>query len=54
MRQGPQGHCPEDLHIAMVELVSGLIPEGTQVVFLGDGAFAGTRRHHTVQGDGWS
>src|SRR6266581_8237557 len=23
---------PEDLHIALVELVSGLIPEGTQVV----------------------
>src|SRR6266849_8882628 len=38
VRQGPKGHFPEDLHIALVELVSGLIPEGAQVVFLGDGA----------------
>src|SRR5678815_1240984 len=43
VRQGPKGPFPEDLHIAMVELVSGLIPEGTQVVFLGDGACDGTR-----------
>ena len=43
VRQGPTGHFPEDLHIALVELVSGLIPERTQVVFLGDGEFDGTR-----------
>ena len=54
VRQGPKGHFPEDLHIAMVELVSGLIPAGTQVVFLGDGEFDGTRLQHTVQGAGWS
>jgi len=54
VRQGPKGHCPEDLHIALVELVSGLIPEGTQVVFLGDGACDGTRLQHTVEGAGWS
>jgi hypothetical protein len=54
VRQGPKGHFPEDLHIALVELVSGLIPEGAQVVLLGDGAFDGTRLQHTVQGKGWS
>ncbi len=54
VRQGPKGHFPEDLHIALVELVSGLIPEGTQVVLLGDGEFDGTRLQHTVQGAGWS
>jgi hypothetical protein len=32
VRQGPKGHCPEDLPIALVELVSGMIPEGAQVV----------------------
>src|SRR5207245_8289010 len=37
VRQAPKGHFPEDLHIAVVELVSGLIPEGAQVVLLGDG-----------------
>ena len=41
VRQCPKGHFPEDLHIALVELVSTLIPEGTQVVFLGDGEFDG-------------
>jgi hypothetical protein len=30
VRQGPKGHFPEDLHIALVELVSGLIPEGAR------------------------
>src|SRR6266498_4871319 len=41
VRQGPKGHFPEDLHIAMVALVSGLVPEGASVVCLGDGAFDG-------------
>ena len=54
VRQGPQGHLPEDLHIALVELVSGLIPEGAQGVCLGEGACEGTRRQHTVQDAGWS
>src|SRR5437762_4514903 len=54
VRQGPKGHCPEDLHIAMVELVSKLIPEGASVVFLGDGEFDGTRLQHTMQDAGWS
>jgi hypothetical protein len=54
VRQGPKGHFPEDLHIALVELVSGLIPEGAPVVLLGDGEFDGTRLQHTVQGKGWS
>jgi hypothetical protein len=54
VRQAPKGHFPEDLHIALVELVSGLIPEGAQVVFLGDGEFDGTRLQHTVQDAGWS
>src|SRR5499427_9752034 len=54
VRQGPKGHFPEALHIALVELVGGLIPEGTQVVFLGDGEFDGTRLQHTIEGAGWS
>jgi hypothetical protein len=53
-RQGPQGHFPDDLPIALVELVSGLIPAGAQVVLLGEGACDGTRLPHTVQDAGWS
>src|SRR5436309_5168436 len=54
VRQGPKGHFPEDLHIALVELVSGLIPEGAQVVLLGDGEFDGTALQATLNEAGWS
>jgi Transposase DDE domain len=54
VRQAPKGHFPEDLHIALVELISELIPAGTQVVLLGDGEFDGTRLQQTLQQAGWS
>src|ERR1700675_41828 len=54
VRQAPKGHFPEDLHIAVVELVRGLIPVGAQVVVLGDGAFDGTGLQQTLQQAGWS
>ncbi len=54
VRQAPKGHFPEDLHIALVELISGLIPAGTQVVLLGDGECDGTRLQQTLQQAGWS
>src|SRR5947208_16863281 len=54
VRQGPKGHFPEDLHIAVVELISKLIPEGTQGVVRGDGECDGTGLHQTVQDAGWS
>src|SRR5215813_7164394 len=49
VRHAPKGHCPADLPIALVERISGLIPTGTQVVLLGDGACDGTRLQHTLQ-----
>ena len=54
MRKTPKGHFPEELHIALVELISGLIPAGTQVVLLGDGEFDGTRLQQTLQAVGWA
>jgi Transposase DDE domain len=54
VRQAPKGHFPEDLHIALVTLISELIPAGTQVVLLGDGEFDGTRLQQTLQEAGWS
>lgn len=54
VRQAPKGHCPEDLHSALVELVRGLIPAGAQVVLLGDGEFDGTGLQQTLQHAGWS
>jgi phage tail protein X len=54
VRHSPKGHCPEDLHIAMVELMSTLIPAGAKVVFLGDGEFDGTALQDTLHALGWS
>ena len=53
VRQCPKGHCPEALHIELVELVRDLIPEGTKVVFLGDGEFDGTDLQETMNDAGW-
>src|SRR3989442_10578259 len=54
VRQGPKGHFPEDLHIALVELMSACIPAGTQVGFLGDGEFDGTALQATLTEAGWT
>jgi hypothetical protein len=54
VRQGPKGHCPEELHIAVVELMREVLPEGATVVFLGDGEFDGTALQATLNEAGWS
>jgi hypothetical protein len=54
VRQAPKGHFPEDLHIAVVEVMRGVIPEGTPVVFLGDGEFDGTALQATLHEAGWA
>jgi hypothetical protein len=53
VRQCPKGHAPEALHIERVELVRELIPEGSKVVFLGDGEFDGTELQATLNEAGW-
>ena len=54
VRHAPKGHFPEDLHIALVELVRELIPAGTKVVFLGDGEFDGIKLQETMHEAGWA
>jgi hypothetical protein len=54
VRQSPKGHCPEALHIAVVELLSKVIPKGARVVLLGDGEFDGTDLQDTLTKVGWS
>ena len=54
VRQRPKGHGPEDLHIAVVALMSTGIPEGAKVVCLGDGACDGTASQDTRSKVGWS
>jgi hypothetical protein len=53
VRQGPKGHFPEELHIALVALVRACLPEGSHVVFLGDGEFDGTTLQETLNEAGW-
>jgi Transposase DDE domain len=54
VRQAPKGHFPEDLHIAVVELMREVLPEGATVVFLGDGACDGTALQARLHEAGWS
>ena len=49
VRQGPKGHFPEALHIALVDLVRACLPEGPPVVLLGDSEFDGTTLQQTLQ-----
>jgi hypothetical protein len=53
VRHASQGHVPDDLHIALVELVRELSPAGTQVVCLGDGEGEGITRQETRHEAGW-
>jgi hypothetical protein len=53
VRQCPKGQFPEELHIALVEVVRELIPAGTTVVFLGDGEFDGIALQETLHEAGW-
>jgi DDE family transposase len=53
VRQGPKGHFPEDLHLALVNLIRACLPEGAQVVFLGDGEFDGPTLQETLNEAGW-
>lgn len=39
--QGNKGHFPEATHLQLVQAVAPLIPEESQVIFLGDGEFDG-------------
>ena len=54
VRHSPKGHCPADLPIAMVTVLSTMIPKGAKVVFLGDGECDGTALQATLSTLGWS
>jgi hypothetical protein len=54
VRQGPKGPWPEALPIALVDLGRPCLPEGTPVVFRGDGEFDGTTLQQTLNDAGWS
>lgn len=38
-RQGKKGHFPETLHVELIKAVQNTLPQGRQVICLGDGEF---------------
>ena len=51
--RGSKGHFPEETHIHLLEQVYPLIPQGTDVIFVGDGEFDGIQLQATMDGYGW-
>ncbi len=51
--KGNKGHFPEETHVALVKQVAELVPEETDVIFLGDGEFDGITLQQTVADHGW-
>ena len=51
--KGKKGHFPEEAHVSLVEQVAELVPEGTDVIFLGDGEFDGITLQETVDKMDW-
>ncbi len=52
--KGSQGHFPEQTHVAWVEQVAELIPQGAEVISLGDGEFDGITLQATADRHGWA
>ena len=51
--KGKKGHLKEEIHLKLIEQLQKIIPEGAQVVFLGDGEFDGIKLLDTVDRSGW-
>lgn len=51
--QGSKGHFPEETHCQLVETVKPLLPEGSDVIFLGDGEFDGNQLQADIDDNGW-
>ena len=51
--QGSKGHFPEETHCQLVQALKPLLPEGSDVVFLGDGEFDGNQLQAELDNNGW-
>jgi len=50
---GSKGHFPEEAHVHLLAQVHGMVPEGADVIFVGDGEFDGITLQATLNGYGW-
>lgn len=53
-RSGSKGHFTAWDHVALLGQVHALVPEGTRVVFLGDGEFDSVRLQRALEALGWA
>jgi hypothetical protein len=51
--EGSHGHLPEDAHVQLLEQVHHIVPEGADVIFLGDGEFDGIALQAAIDTHGW-
>ncbi len=51
--EGNKGHFSQERHIELLRQVSGLVPKGVGVTFLGDGEFDGTLLQEQLAQLGW-
>jgi len=51
--QGSKGHFPEETHCQLVQALKPLLPEGSDVIFLGDGEFDGNQLQAELDSNGW-
>jgi hypothetical protein len=50
---GSKGHFPEETHCQLVQAVKPLLPEESDVIFLGDGEFDGNQLQADITNNGW-
>jgi hypothetical protein len=51
--QGSKGHFPEETHVQLLKCVHQMVPQGCDVIFVGDGEFDGITLQATIDGYGW-
>ncbi len=50
---GNKGHFPEETHVRLLKRVHEIIPQGADVIFLGDGEFDGITFQAAIDAYGW-
>lgn len=50
---GSKGHFPEETHCQLVQAVMPMLPEDSDVIFLGDGEFDGNQLQAEIANNGW-
>ena len=51
--RGNKGHFPEETHCQLVQALKPLLPEDSDVIFLGDGEFDGNQLQAAIAENGW-